>query len=38
VRRCELDLTGSGYGTLAGSCDHGNGSSLSLRAGNFLTS
>jgi hypothetical protein len=33
VRRCELDSSGSGKGAMVGSCEHGNESSGSIRAG-----
>jgi hypothetical protein len=33
-----LDSSGSGEGPVAGSCEHGNETSGSIKAGNFLTS
>jgi hypothetical protein len=37
VGRCGLGSSGSGYGRVAGSCGHGNETSGSIQAGNFLT-
>jgi hypothetical protein len=34
---CGLDSSGSGYGPLAVSCEHGNNTQVLLRAENFLT-
>jgi hypothetical protein len=36
VGSCGLDACGSGYGPVAGSCEHGNDISGSLRGGEFL--
>jgi hypothetical protein len=36
VGRCELDASGSEYGPVAGSCEHGNEPSSSLKGGEFL--
>jgi hypothetical protein len=36
VRR-GLDLSGSGYGPVAGCCEHDNEHSVSIKSGNFLT-
>jgi hypothetical protein len=33
---CDLDLSGSGYGPAAGSCEHGNEHSRSIKGGEFL--
>ena len=38
MRGYGLDLAGSGWGQVAGSCDCGNEPSGSINAGNFLTS
>jgi len=35
---CELDSSGSGEGLAAGSCEHDNEPSGSIKVGNFLTS
>jgi hypothetical protein len=32
---CELDSSGSGYGPVLGSCEHGNESSGSIKCGQF---
>jgi hypothetical protein len=37
VQRCGLDSSGSGYGPVAGSCEHGNEHSGSTKGGYFLT-
>jgi hypothetical protein len=37
VGRFELDSSGSGYGPHAGSCEHGNESSGSIKGGEFLS-
>jgi hypothetical protein len=34
--RCEPDLSGSGYGLVAGSCEHINEHSGSIKGGEFL--
>jgi hypothetical protein len=34
--QCGLDLSGSGEGSLAGSCEHGNGPSGPTKCGEFL--
>jgi hypothetical protein len=34
--RCGLDVAGSGYGPVAGSCEHGNEFSGSIKDGEFL--
>jgi hypothetical protein len=36
VGRCWLDLYGSGYGPVAGSCEHNNDLSGSIKGGEFL--
>jgi len=33
---CGLNLSGSGYGPVAGSCEHGNEPSGSINCGKFL--
>jgi hypothetical protein len=38
VARCGLDTSGSRQGPVAGSCEHGNEPSASIKTGNFLTS
>jgi hypothetical protein len=38
VRRCELDVSGSGWELVAGSCEYGNESSGCIKGRNFLTS
>jgi hypothetical protein len=39
VGRCGLDASGSGYGPVAGSCEHSNKTwGFKKKAGNFLTS
>jgi len=35
VSRCGLDAPGSGYGPMAGTCEHGNESSGSTKGGEF---
>jgi hypothetical protein len=37
VGSCGLDASGSGYGPVAGSCEHGNGPSSFIKDGYFLT-
>jgi hypothetical protein len=37
VEKCELDLSGSGWGPEASSCEHGNKPSGSIKGGSFLT-
>jgi hypothetical protein len=34
--RCQLDVTGSGYGPVAGSCGHGHESLVSIQCVEFL--
>jgi hypothetical protein len=36
VGRCGLDSSGSGSGPLAGSCEHGNEASVSIKGGEFV--
>jgi hypothetical protein len=36
VARCGLDVSGSGYGPVAGSCEHGNEPSGSIKGWEFL--
>jgi len=36
MRICGLDSSGSGYGTVAGSCEHGNESLFPQTARNFF--
>jgi hypothetical protein len=36
--KCELDSSGSGYGPVAVSCEHGNEPSSSIRGGEFFNS
>jgi hypothetical protein len=36
VGRCGLDSSGSGQGPVAGSCEHGNEPSGSIKVGEFL--
>jgi len=36
VRRCGLDASGSGQETVAGSCEHSNEPSGSIKGGEFL--
>jgi hypothetical protein len=36
MERCELDEFGSGWGTVAGSCEHGNEPLGSTKGGEFL--
>jgi hypothetical protein len=38
VRSCGLDASGSGWGPVAGCCEHGNEPSGSIKGGEFLTS
>jgi hypothetical protein len=33
---CGLDSSGSGYGSVAGRCEHGNGPSVSMKGEEFL--
>jgi hypothetical protein len=33
VGRCGLDASGSGYGSVAGPCEHGNETSSSIKCG-----
>jgi hypothetical protein len=35
VQMCELDSSSSGYGLVAGSCEHGNELSGSIKGGNL---
>jgi hypothetical protein len=37
VGECGLDSSGSGYGLVVGSCEHGNDRGVSKSVGNFLT-
>jgi hypothetical protein len=36
VGRCGLDVSGSGMGPVAGSCEHGNETLTSIKGGEFL--
>jgi hypothetical protein len=36
VGSCGLDSSGSGYGTVVGSCEHGNEPSGSIKVGNLV--
>jgi hypothetical protein len=36
VRRCGLEASGSGYGTVAGACKHSNEPLGSIKGGEFL--
>jgi hypothetical protein len=36
MRECELDSSGSGQGPMAGSCEHDNEPSGSIKGGEFL--
>jgi hypothetical protein len=36
VERCEMDASGSGYGPVAGSCEHGNEPSGSMKGREFF--